>query len=241
LPAHGTRYPDDQWAAQPFLQHAVSDVYAQVPAIPPFLNPYGDPQASSSAAMQSQPHLNLNNMFVPDARGLAPMDWPAPPHSSGVEQQQPTLHNYTEKIDSRDDFANANTRPMPSGSSDEVSNNGWTGTLNLNGTRVPVRALMAEAVGDPYVHAFVKWVLVEDLHACRKLSGLPTELKVELAVGLKLSTLEIQLWIRQNKAPMVKLSYVDGKDNFKQLVEEIRAHGVSRPSYLLSPLTTSRF
>src|SRR6266576_1750326 len=68
LSAHGTRYPDDQWAAQPFLQHAVSDVYAQVPAIPPFLNPYGDPQASSSAAMQSQPHLNLNNMFVPDAR-----------------------------------------------------------------------------------------------------------------------------------------------------------------------------
>jgi hypothetical protein len=103
LPAHGTRYPDDQWAA-------------------------------------------------PEAQGLAPMDWLAPPHSSRVEQQQPTPHNYTEKIDSRDDFANANARPiMSSGSSDEINDNEWTGTLNLNGTRVPVRALMAEAVGDPYV------------------------------------------------------------------------------------------
>src|SRR6266576_7294756 len=105
--------------------------------------------------------------------------------------------------------------------------------LNLNGTRDPLQTLMSEAVGDPYVHVFIKCILVGDLPAYRKLSGLPTELKVELAVGLKLSTLEIQLWIRQNKAPMVKLSYVDGKDNFEQLVEEIRARGVSRPSYFL--------
>jgi hypothetical protein len=235
LPAHGTQYPDYQWAAQPFLQHAGSEVYAQAPAIAPFLDLYGSPQASGSAAVQSQPHLNLNNMFVPDTQGLAPMDWPAPPHSSGVEQQQPTPRNYTEKTNSRDDFANANARPMSSGSSDEMSDNEWTGTLNLNGTRVPVRALIAKAVGDLYVHAFVKCVLVGDLHTCRKLSAWPTELEVELAVGLKLSILAIQVWIRENKAPMVRLSYVDGTDNcdFDQLVEKIRAHGVGRPGCFL--------
>jgi hypothetical protein len=243
LPAHGTRFPDDQWAAARFSQHAGLDVYAPVPAIVPFHSPYGEPQASSSAAVQSQPHLNLNLTSVPDAQGLALMDWPAPPHSSGVEQQQPTPHDYTARIDSRDHFANANARPMPSGSSDEMSDNEWTGTLNLNGTRVPVRALMAEAVGDPYVNAFVMCVLVGDLHTCRKLSALPTELEIEPAVGLKLSTLAIQGWIRENKAPIVRLSYVDERDNcdFDQLVEEIRAHGVSCPSYLLRPLGTSRF
>jgi hypothetical protein len=245
LPAHGTRYPDDQWEAPPFSQHAGSDVYEPVPAIVPFPNAYGGPQASSSAAVQSQLPLNLHNMSVPEAQGLAPMDRPAPPHSSGVEQQQPTPHNYAEKIDSRDDLANANARPMSSGSSDEMNDNEWIGTLNLNGTRVPVRALMAEAVGDPYVHALVNYVLVGYLHACRKLSALPNDLEVEPAVasGLKLSTLAIQVWIRKNKTPMVRLSYVDGTDNcdFDQLVEEIRAHGVSRPSYLLPPLATSRF
>ena len=53
----------------------------------------------------------------------------------------------------------------------------------------------------------------------------------------------IQLWIRENKAPMVRLSYVDGTDDcgFKQLVKKIRAHGVSLPSYLLPPLATLRF
>jgi hypothetical protein len=82
------------------------------------------------------------------------------------------------------------------------------------------------------------------LRACRKLSALSkNELEVELAAGLHLSTLAIQVWIRKNKAPMVRLSYVDGTDNcdFDQLVEKIRAHGVSRPSYLSPPLVTSRF
>ena len=132
---------------------------------------------------------------------------------------------------------------MASEPSDKINNNDWTGTLNLNGTRVPVRALMAEAVGDPYVHAFVKCVIVGDLHACRKLSALSkNDLELELAAGLELSTLAIQVWIRKNKAPMVRLSYVDGTDNgdFSQLVEKIRANGVSRPSYW-PPLGTSRF
>jgi hypothetical protein len=171
------------------------------------------------------------------------MDCPAPPHSSGVEQQQRTPHNYAEKIESRDDFANSNARPVSSGSSDEMNDNEWIGTLKLNGTRVPVRALMAEAVGDPYVHALINYVLIGDLHACRKLSALPNDLEVEPAVGLKLSILAIQVWIRKNKTPMVRLSHVDGTDNcdFDQLVEEIRAHGVSRLSYILPPLATSRF
>ncbi|KAF8501475.1 hypothetical protein F5888DRAFT_1233936 [Russula emetica] len=154
---------------------------------------------------RSQPHLNPNNI--------------------GVEQQQRTPHNYTEKIDSRDDFPNANPRPMSSGSPDEMSDNEWTRTLSLNGTRVPVRALMAEAVGD------------------LKLSDLPGELGIKLAAGPKLSILAIEVWIRENKAPMVRLSYVDGTDNcdFEQLVEEIRAHGVSLPSHFLPSLATSRF
>ena len=124
-----------------------------------------------------------------------------------------------------------------------MSDNEWTGMLNLDGTHVPVRALMAEAVGDRYVHAFVKCVLFGDLYACRKFSAFPNELEVELAVGPKLSTLAIQVWIRENKAPVVRLSYVDGTDNcdFDRLVEKIRAHGVSLPSYLLPPLATSRF
>ena len=154
LPAHATRYPGNQWAAPPFSQHAGSDVYTQGPALAPFLNPYGGPQISSSDAVQCQPRLNPISIFVPDTQELAPMDWQAPPHSSGVEHQQPISHNHTEKIDSCDDFAIAIAiaRPMTSGSSDEVNNNKWTGTLNLNGTRIPVRALMAEAGGDLYVH-----------------------------------------------------------------------------------------
>jgi hypothetical protein len=163
--AHGTPYSDDQWAGPSYSTQAGSDVDAQVPAIASLPYPYEGPQASSSAAVQSQPHLNPNNMSVPEAQGLAPIDWPAPPHSSEAEQQQPTSHNYTESIDSRDDFPDANAKPMSSGSSDEMSDSERTRTLNLNGTRVPVQALMAEAVGDPYVHGFVKCVLVGDLHA----------------------------------------------------------------------------
>lgn len=206
----------------------------------PFLDSYGGPQASSSDAVQSQPHLNPNNMFVPDIQGLTPMDWSAPSRSTGVEQQQPTPHNNTENINFRDDFANANAnaRPMTSGSSDEMSDNEWTGTLNLNSMLIPVRALMAEAIGDLYVHGFVKCVLAADLHTCRKLLALPTTLDVELAVGLKLSTLDIQVWIRENNAPTVRLSYVDGTDNcdFDQLIEKIRAHGVSCLRYFLPSL-----
>lgn len=168
LPANGTR--DDQWAAPPFSQHAGSDVYARGPAMVPFLNRYGGPQASSSNAVQNQPHPSLDNVFVPESLGHARVDWPAPPHGSGAEQQQLTPHGYTERIDSRDDYAD--TVPMSSGSSDEMSDNEWTGTLNLNGKRIRARALMAGAIGDPYVHAFVKCVLVENSNALQKIIGI---------------------------------------------------------------------
>jgi hypothetical protein len=156
-PAHGTRCSDNQRVAPPLTQHTGPDFYSPVPLIDPFSNAYGGPRAptGSSAVVQSQPH----NMPVPGAQGLAPMDWLAPPHDGGVEEPQLTFHNYT---DSRGDFAIADadaiaiTRPMSSGSSDETvtSNDEWIGTLDLNGTRVLVRALMSEAIGDQCVHAF---------------------------------------------------------------------------------------
>ncbi|KAF8501476.1 hypothetical protein F5888DRAFT_1234137 [Russula emetica] len=73
-PTHGTQNPDDQWAGPPLPLYAGSDVHAQVPAIAPFPYPYEGPQASSSAAVQNQPHLNPNNMSVPESQGPAPMD-----------------------------------------------------------------------------------------------------------------------------------------------------------------------
>jgi hypothetical protein len=176
------------------------------------------------------------------------MDSLALPHSGTgrVEERQLTFYNYT---NSRDDFTNANTdtnaRPMSSGSSDEtvMSNDEWTRTLNLNGTRADVRALMAEAIGDPCVHAFAKCELVGDLHACRKLSDLPNELRAETAVGTNITILDIQACIDENEATVVRLvSCVDdpGTDSdFDWLVQNIRAHSVSRP--LLPLLATSRF
>ena len=137
------------------------------------------------------------------------------------------------------DLANANARPLPPESSDEMSDNEWIGALNLNGTRIPVRALMAEAVGEPpYVHDFVECVLVAgDSHARRNLSALPNELAVEPPDGPNLSTLDIQVWIRENKVPTVPLSSVDGTNNsdFDQLVQNIRARGVSHPLLPPSP------
>ncbi len=42
--------------------------------------------------------------------------------------------------------------------------------------------------------------------------------------------------MREKNAPMVRLSYMDGMNDgdFDQLVDTIRAHGVSRPSLLTS-------
>ena len=84
--------------------------------------------------------------------------------------------------------------------------------------------------------------IVGDLHARRKLSDLPNDLGIEPPDGPNLSSLDIQAWMRENKAPTVPLSYVDGTNHsdFDQLVQKIRARSVSYPC-LLPPLATSRF
>src|SRR5712691_2220727 len=186
LPAHEAQYSNDQLpgAAPHFSQHAGSVVYASdpSPAMDPLLNHYGGPQAPGPTAVQSQLHPNLHNMSVPEleAPGHVPMNWFEHPHNDGVEGQQSTPHGYTEKVDSRDDvaIADTNVRPMSPGSSSEMNDNEPEWTLNLDGTCAQVRALMTAAIGDPYVLAFVKCVLVGDLHACRKLLALLKELKV---------------------------------------------------------------
>lgn len=118
----------------------------------PFFEPYEDPQAFNSAAMQSQSHLNPGSILVPEAEGLAPMHCSAPPPGSGVEQH-PTPHDHLGHVDSPDDFENENARPALS---DKMSDIELKRTLNLNGTRIPVQAQMASKIGDPCVHAFVK-------------------------------------------------------------------------------------
>jgi len=175
-PAHGTRYLYDQCSEPPVPQHAGSDIYAQDPAMVPFVDPYEGQQASSSTAGQSQLHFNLNDMSVPDAQGLGPMHWHIPPHGSRVDQQQPIPHNYAEKVCTGDDFANAGSQPMSSGASDEMSHIGWTGLLIMKGTRVPVRALAASAIGDPYVHVFLKCILV-GLTCMQKAIGFSTRIE----------------------------------------------------------------
>lgn len=171
--AHETRFPDDP---SHFSQHAGSDVHAQDPVMVPFPNPYGGPQASSSAVAEDQPHLDdLYNMFVPGSQleEIAAVDWSASSDSSGVEQQHPSPLNHTDKIDYHGSFAKEDARPMSSGSSDEMGDNNWTVTLNLNGTRVSVRTQMGSKVGDPYVHASLNsyysevYIHAESYRACQ--------------------------------------------------------------------------
>jgi len=82
----------------------------------------------------------------------------------------------------------------------------WTGTLYLNGACVPVRAKAAEAVHNP------------------KLSAWPRDLQLDLVNGPDISTLDIQAWILETKAPVVLLRCIDGTDawQFDQLVGELR-------------------
>jgi hypothetical protein len=62
------------------------------------------------------------------------------------------------------------------------------------------------------------------------LSAWPKNLQLELVVDSEISTLDIQAWIRQTKAAMVRLGYTNGTDKcyFDNLVETLRnARGVS--------------
>ncbi len=65
------------------------------------------------------------------------------------------------------DHTNSSPGPTALGTFGETSDNEWTGTLYSiwNGTYAHARAVPASAVGDPYVHAFVKNLLsVEKTH-----------------------------------------------------------------------------
>ncbi|KAF8501471.1 hypothetical protein F5888DRAFT_1233616 [Russula emetica] len=118
--------------------------------------------------------------------------------------------------------------PMLLGAFGEMSDNEWTGRLysNWNGTYVHARASAAVAIGDPYAHAFLRCRSVGDSHPHRMLSTWPKYLQLDLVVDSEISTLDIQAWIRQTKAPLVRLGYHDtnGTDKyyFDNLVETLR-------------------
>lgn len=123
---------------------------------------------------------------------------------------------------------------MVPGAFGEMNDNEWTGRLysSWNGTYAHARASSAEAIGDPYAHA-----IRFDVHqpggftsTHRKLSAWPKYLQLELVDDSEISTLDIQAWIRQTKAPVVRLGNTKGTDRcyFDNLVEAIRnARGVS--------------
>ncbi|KAH9995606.1 hypothetical protein BJV77DRAFT_991198 [Russula vinacea] len=120
------------------------------------------------------------------------------------EQQWPILHERT-----GGNLVNAGASPPALGASGKMSDE-WTGTLNLNGACVPARAKATEAVQNP------------------KLTTWPKDLQLDLANGPDISTLDIQTWIYETKAPVVLLRCIDGTTDdwqFDQLVEELRNSG----------------
>ncbi|KAF8485874.1 hypothetical protein DFH94DRAFT_158493 [Russula ochroleuca] len=78
--------------------------------------------------------------------------------------------------------------------------------LEWNGVRFQACALETEAVYNP------------------KLSALQTVLRLKIINGPEISSLDIQAWIRETKAPVVPLRGIDGMDNrhFGQLVAALR-------------------
>ena len=79
--------------------------------------------------------------------------------------------------------------------------------------------------------------IILSLHPCRKQSARPKDLQLDLVNGPDISTLDIQAWILETKAPVVLLRCIDGTDawQFDQLVGELRnSRSVSRPGFLSS-------
>ena len=65
--------------------------------------------------------------------------------------------------------------------------------------------------GSQSVRAFVKLPLVGYLHFHRTLSTLPKDLLLELVQVVDLiTTLDIQVWFHETKAPVARLSGIDG-------------------------------
>jgi hypothetical protein len=84
---------------------------------------------------------------------------------------------------------------------------------------------------------FREALLIGDLHPRRELSALPTVLRTEIVTGPKISSLDIQAWIRDTEAPVFKLrGMLDETDSwhFGRLVATLQNnHTVSRPSHWL--------
>ncbi|KAH9995771.1 hypothetical protein BJV77DRAFT_990000 [Russula vinacea] len=122
--AHETQdMTDDQSSGTP-IRRTGPDVYTQIPATNPVLNPYEALQVSSPAAVQTQPH-------VPDAQGIGQALMPSTvsPYGSGVQQQQQSMpHGYTAALNVGGDFTNANAGPTALGAFRETSSGGddWT-------------------------------------------------------------------------------------------------------------------
>lgn len=139
------------------------------------------------------------------------LNLPTPPEDpmpdtvpSGVWQQQQIPHEYIESLNVGGDSENISPGPIALGAFGDE----WTGRLysNWDGTYAHARALAAEAIGDPMLAAWPKY------------------LQLELVVDSEISTLDIQAWIRQTQAPLVRLEDTNGtdKDYFDNLVETLR-------------------
>jgi hypothetical protein len=153
------------------------------------------------------------------------------------EQQQPIPHEHMEVLSAGGDLANASVDPPALGAFGKMSDE-WTGTLYLNGACVPVCAKANEAARDPYAHPSMKLLSVGHLDPCRKLSAWPKDLQLDIVNDPDISTLDIQTWMLETKAPVVMLRCIDGSDDrqFDQLVGELRhSRSVSHPGFLSSP------
>lgn len=153
------------------------------------------------------------------------------PHGSGVEQQRPIPRGYMEAHNSGEDPANPSAGPTGRGVSREMSGDEWNGTLYLNGVCAHARAHADETVRNPYAHSFVK--CQSALHSRRKLSAWPNHLQLEPVFDTQVNNFDIQKWMHETRAPVVRLSCRDGTDKrqFCQLVGILRSgHGVSRQS-----------
>ena len=236
-PAYGinnTMGDSDQRIWNAYL-HAGSDVITQVSATHPALNPYEDSQKSSPAAVQTWP-------LVAGAQGSAPMDLEASPQGSGVERQPPIPRDYTEALNFGGDFANPSAGPTAPGASRERCGDEWTGTLywNLNAVCARTQA----SVRNPHAHSFRGTSINEVLHPRRMLSAWPKHLQLEPVFDSQINILDIQTWLLETRAPVVRLSGIDNMDkhHFSQLVETLKSgRGVSLPSSRLPILTVSRF
>ena len=118
-----------------------------------------------------------------------------------------------------------------------MNDNEWTGRLysNWNGTYAYALALAAEAIGDPYAHAMPPMRLMSisrriHINTQEAISVAKVFIcDLNLSLILKIH-IDIQAWIHQTKAPVVRLGNTIGMDKcyFDNLVETIRnTRGVS--------------